>query len=104
MPAKAIVVISAQWTQNMNCSGGLCTPTATVASLNVTDLQSLLASADTTVVAGSNASDIAIVAALTWPTAYRLTLDAYRSIAVWAPVVVTGHGKLSLYQPWRIRR
>jgi hypothetical protein len=41
-PAHAAVVISTAATQNMNCAGGTCTPTATKAVLNASDLESYL--------------------------------------------------------------
>jgi len=47
--AHATVTISAQATQNMNCSAGACAPTATKAVLNGGDLETLLSSGDVTV-------------------------------------------------------
>jgi filamentous hemagglutinin family protein len=46
--------------------------------------------------ATSGAGDIVINSALTWSTAAKLTLDAYHSIIIDAPVSVTGQGKLFL--------
>jgi hypothetical protein len=41
--ARADVVISNDPTQNMTCSGGVCSPTAASAVLSVTDLANMLA-------------------------------------------------------------
>jgi hypothetical protein len=94
--AEAAVAISNKPTSNMSCSGGVCTSTAKNAVLNVTDLQGILASSAVKVVAKAKASDIKIVAPLSWPSAHRLTLVAYGSIAVQQPVTVTGPGGLTV--------
>lgn len=94
--AEAAVAISNKPTSNMSCSGGVCVSTAKNAVLNVTDLQGMLASSAVKVVAKAKASDIKIVNALSWPSAHRLTLVAYGSIAVQQPVTVTGPGGLTL--------
>jgi hypothetical protein len=47
--ARAGVVISSDPTQNMSCTGGICSPTYKDAVLNIGDLTTLLATADTTV-------------------------------------------------------
>ena len=46
---SARVVIGADATQNMTCSAGICAPTAANAVLNVSDLETLLASGNVTV-------------------------------------------------------
>ena len=95
-PAGASVVISTAPTSNMSCSGGVCTATAANAVLNVSDLQSMLASGNASVVSGSVASDIGVETALGWASANRLTLDAFHGIAFDAPVSVTGGGGLTI--------
>src|SRR4051812_10976140 len=90
--AHADVSISSKPTQNMNCSGGVCTATAQKAALNVSDLQTMLGSGDATVKAGSVALNIEINAPLTWANLSRLTLDAQESVVVKKPVTVTGTG------------
>ncbi|HEY8698922.1 MAG TPA: GLUG motif-containing protein [Rhizomicrobium sp.] len=94
--AEAAVAISNKPTSNMSCSGGVCVSTAKKAVLNVTDLEGMLASGAVKVVAKAKASDIKIVHALSWPSAHRLTLRAFGSIAVQQPVTVTGPGGLTL--------
>lgn len=97
--ASAQVVVSSVATQNMNCSGGVCTPTAKKAVLNVDDLESLLASGNvevTTTGSGVQADNIKVDAALTWSNTNTLALDAYESIAASHSVSVTGAGGLSL--------
>jgi hypothetical protein len=95
--AQADVKISTKATSNMSCSGGVCTPTAKKAVLNVGDLANMLAGGSVTVnTAGSTAQDIEIAAALSWTSTSRLTLDAYRSITFNKPVTVAGTGALTI--------
>lgn len=94
--AQAAVVISKQPTQNMTCSGGVCSPTGADAILNVDDLAGMLAASDIRVLSDSNAVDIELAAALSWASASRLTLDSYRAIAFDKPMTVAGPGGLTL--------
>ena len=94
--AQAAVEISSKPTQNMTCTGGVCTPTAKKAFLNVTDLAGMLSGGDVKVTSGSIALDIDIKAALRWVSTSRLTLDSYRSIAFDKPVEVAGTGALTI--------
>ena len=94
--ARASVEISTKPTKNMSCSGGVCTPTAKNAVLNVSDLAGMLASGDVTVQSGSLAQDIEIDAALSWASASRLTLDSFHAIAFDRPVAVAGTGALTI--------
>jgi len=95
--AEAAVVISAGATNNIACVGGVCTPTEEKAILNVTQLQSLLASGNVQVTtAGPLATNIVVMTGFSWVSAHNLTLDAYRSITVDGPVAVDGSGGLSL--------
>jgi hypothetical protein len=66
----------------MSCSDGQCTPTAADAVLNVGDLSGMLQISDVTVRSTDVAPDIEIAAAASWNLNHRLTLDAYRSIAI----------------------
>src|SRR6185312_14798709 len=93
--AHADVVISSDPTQNMTCSGGVCSPTAANAVLNVTDLANMLATGDTKVTTGSGAVNIDVVAALSWSGTARLTLDANTGLNIQAPVTVAGSGALT---------
>jgi len=95
-PTRAAVVISTAATQNMNCSAGVCTPTAKKAVLNVGDLANLLAAGDAKVVSDSKAVDIRFAAPLSWTSSSRLTLDSYRSILFQQPVSVAGTGALTI--------
>src|SRR5689334_221156 len=84
-PANAAVTISSAPTQNMTCSSGVCAPTSADAVLNVTDLESLLASGNVTVTttgAGVQANDIHIDAGLSWSNSAALALDAYDSVTI----------------------
>lgn len=94
--ARGDVVISSDPTQNMTCSGGVCSPTAPDAVLNVTDLANMLAARDTKVTTGSGAVNIDVVAALSWSSTNRLTLDANTNLNIQAPVTVAGIGALTL--------
>jgi hypothetical protein len=94
--AHAAVEISTKPTANMICSGGVCTPTAKKAVLNVNDLAGMLAGGDVTVESTGKNQDIEIDAALSWTSSQALTLDSQRSIAFDAPVVVAGSGALTI--------
>jgi hypothetical protein len=100
-PSNAAVTISAGVTSNMNCTGGVCTPTAANAVLNVGDLQTMLASSNVTVNTGTGTlaqqvEDIVVTASFNWASASSLTLDAYRSVTVNAPIAVNGSAAVSL--------
>src|SRR5207302_94838 len=91
--------ISTDSTSNMACSAGVCSPTANKAILNVNDLETLLASGDTTVEttgSGVQAKDIRVATSFSWSTTSTLTLDAYDSIAIDRAVAVAGTGGLAL--------
>jgi hypothetical protein len=97
--AGAAVTISSQPTQNMNCAGGVCAPTAKDAVLNADDLQNMLASGNATVTttgSGVQANDITVKAPVSWNTGSALTLDAYHSLTIdrrLADAVLTGSTK-----------
>src|ERR1700733_12111792 len=68
-PSRADVVISAAATQNMTCSGGVCEPTSSNAVLNASDLESMLAAGNVTVVTlntGVQANNIDVAARFSW--------------------------------------
>ncbi|HEY1613211.1 MAG TPA: GLUG motif-containing protein [Rhizomicrobium sp.] len=93
--ARADVTISGDPTSNMSCTSGVCAPTAGSAVLNAGDLQTLLASGNVTVTTtGSDvqAGNIDVTTKLGW-SSNVLTLDAYQSLSVSAPVTVKGKGK-----------
>jgi hypothetical protein len=95
-PARAALVISSAATSNVSCASGVCSATAADAVLNAADLAGLLASSDVAVESGSAAQDIEVDASFSWTSANRLTLDAFRGIAVDAPVVVAGPGGMTI--------
>src|ERR1700733_964898 len=96
-PAQAAVFLSKQPTSNMSCSGGVCTPTAATAVLNVSQLETLLASGNVTIsTGGAEASDIISDVSLTWASANTLTLDAYRSLTINNPISVSGAGGVTI--------
>ncbi|HEY3777022.1 MAG TPA: hypothetical protein VGL35_03095 [Rhizomicrobium sp.] len=75
----------------MNCSGGVCAPTATDAVLNVGDLETLLASGNVTVTttgSGVEANDIRVEAAVVWDAGSALALEAFRSLVIHRPISV----------------
>lgn len=95
--AQADLTISTNATSNIVCASGVCTPTKKGANLNVTQLQTLLASGNVKVTtASSNANFIIIDAALSWASSYNLTLNSYKSVKVNNPVAVNGTGGLSV--------
>ena len=79
--AQASVQISSDPTHNMDCSDGVCTPTAKNADLNATDLANMLAASDVKVVTGSGAVTITVSAPFSWTSSHRLTLDAKLNVA-----------------------
>jgi hypothetical protein len=98
-PALAAVTISSGQTQNMDCSDGVCSPTAVDAVLNVTDLENFLASGNleiTTTGNGVQASEIDVTVPFSWSTGSLFSLDAYDSIAIESQISVEGEGGLSL--------
>jgi len=99
--AHAAVTISSAATSNMSCSGGVCSPTAANAVLNVGDLTSMLASGNVTVNTGTGSlaqqvEDILVASTFNWASANALTLDAYRSVTFTAPVAVNGAAPVTL--------
>jgi len=95
--ASATVTISSDRTKNMNCSGGVCAPTAKNATLNAKDLANMLATSDVKVFTGNNgAVNIQISASFSWVSATTLTLEAYGRVAFLAPVAVAGPGGLTV--------
>jgi len=94
--AHAQLTVSSGSTNGVTCSSGVCTTTIAKATLNVTQLQNLLASSDIQLKPGSLSKDIVIAAGVFWSSSHRLTLDGYRSIAIDQPVQVTGTGALTM--------
>ena len=79
--AHAAVTISSAATSNMSCTGGVCSPTAKNAVLNVGDLTTMLASGSVSVNTGTGSlpaqvEDIIVAATFNWGSANALTLDA----------------------------
>jgi hypothetical protein len=96
LPAHASVEISANPTKHMNCSAGVCTPTAKDATLNAADLAGMLAGSDVKVTTGSGAVTITVASSFSWASASRLTLDAILNVSFRAPVTVLGQGGLTV--------
>ena len=94
--AHASVEISSAPTMNMNCSAGVCTPTAKSAVLNVDDLTAMLSSADITVKSGNSAVTIVIASPFAWASTHRLTLDANLNVNIKAQVMVEGTAGLTI--------
>jgi hypothetical protein len=94
--AQADVVISKKATVNMSCAGGVCSPTATSAVLNATDLTNMLASGDVTVITGRGATNIVVKDGFSWTSTSRLTLDAMQSVEFDKPVSAAGSGAVTI--------
>ena len=93
--AHANLLILAKPTRNVTCANGACKATSRSAVLNVTQLQSLLASSDVTVEASTAGFDSTVVeTAVTWVSAHTLTLQGY-SVVIDQPVSVEGSGGLT---------
>ncbi len=96
-PAKQVgVTISTKATKNMSCSGGVCTPTAAVAVLNVSQLAGMLANQSVTVGTSAQAPDIFVSAPFSWASANGLTLQAVGNIAVNKAVSDSGPAPLTI--------
>lgn len=95
--AYASLNISTAPTQHVAVVGNTCTATAATAVLNVTQLETLLASHNVTVFANSTAEDINVTTPVTWSSANSLTIDASRTIGIYQPVTATGTGGVSLF-------
>jgi hypothetical protein len=95
-PANPGVVISTKATKNMSCSGGVCTPTARVAVLNVGQLTSMLMDGSVTVGTSALAPDIVVNAPFSWTSANGLTLQAIGNILVNRAVSDAGPAPLTL--------
>ena len=99
--AHAAATISSAATQNMSCTGGVCSPTAKNAVLNVGDLTTMLASGSVSVNTGTGSlaqqvQNIVVSAGFSWSSSSSLTLEAYDSVTVDKPVAVNGTGAVSL--------
>src|SRR5580704_8066660 len=90
------VFISTHATRNMQCSGGVCTPTASRAWLNVYDLTSMLAGENVTVETNGVAPDIVGNAAFSWTSSNGLTLEAVGNLTINHPVLDAGQGPVGL--------
>jgi hypothetical protein len=90
------VTISGNATKNMSCSGGVCTPTATVAVLNVSQLTRMLVDQSVTIGTSAQAPDIFVNAPFSWTSANGLTLQAIGNILVNKPVSDAGPAPLSI--------
>jgi hypothetical protein len=95
-PSWASLTISPTPTENVSCVANVCTPTSSTANLSLHQLQHMLASANVTVKSGSSAQDIIVAAFLSWNSGVTLTLDAYHSLKISKPLIVTGTGGLTV--------
>jgi hypothetical protein len=97
--AQATLAISSAATQNITCSGNICSPTAKNAILNAKDLEKLLASGGVTVTttgSGVEATNLSIAAGVSWSNHSSLALEAFESISVEKAISVNRRGGLSL--------
>lgn len=93
--ANADVTISTHATAHMNCSGGLCSPTAANAVLNVNDLQTMLASSAVSVISTAQAPNIRVMAGFSWSSGNSLNIDSYRGIDIQKPISVLSTAPVS---------
>ena len=96
VPAFAAMTFSRQPTENVICTGGVCTATAATAVLNVSELANLLGVASLQVSSGDDAQDIVFAVPFRWRSANTLTLEAARSLEIDRPIVDAGPGALTL--------
>ena len=94
--SRADLVISSAATQNVDCNGGTCSATAPRATLNVADLNAMLAQGSVTISTLNIAKAIDVEASFSWTNQNRLTLDAYQSVTIKRPVVVAGTGAMTI--------
>jgi hypothetical protein len=91
---KSVVFISAGSTYGVSCSANTCTqPTTGRAVLNVTQLETILASSDVTLFAKA---EIDINAEITWASDHTLQLVAPATLLINKPILVTGMGNLTI--------
>ena len=96
-PAKQVgVTVSGKATKNIQCSGGVCTPTSAIANLNVGDLTRLLGDENVTIATTAQAPDIFVNAPFSWTSANGLTLQAIGNIVVNKAVLDAGPAPLNL--------
>lgn len=100
-PAVANVIITRAATQNMDCSDGICVPTAAKAFLNANDLESDLSRFGNvrvmTTGSGIEAANIVVDAPFSSSDSTSLTLDAHAAITVNAAVSIgSGTAELEL--------
>jgi hypothetical protein len=96
-PAKQVgVTISTKATKNMQCSGGVCTPTSSIAILNITQLTNMLVDEGVTVGTSAQAPDIFVNAPFSWTSANGLSLQAIGNIVVNKSVSDAGPAPLNL--------
>jgi hypothetical protein len=94
--AQASVTISTGATKNMNCSAGVCSPTAKQAVMNVNDLTNMLAAGDVKITTGAGAVTITVESPFSWTSTSRLTLDARYNVSFRAPVTAAGQGAVTI--------
>ena len=94
--ANAQLTVSSGSTDGVTCSSGVCTTTKAKATLNVTQLENMLASSSATLKPGALSQDIVIAAGLFWSKGSMLIFDSYRGIAINQPIQVAGPGYLTM--------
>ncbi len=90
-----VTIQTASGSPAATCSSGTCTPTGSESILQVSTLESALASANVTVSTGSSGSDagnITVANAVSWTSSNALTLSAAGAIAINAPVTAPSGG------------
>src|SRR5690348_5947830 len=90
------VTVSTRATKNISCSGGVCTPTAAKAVLNVYELTRFLVDGSVTIATTAEAPDIFVNAPFSWTRGNGHTLQATGNIVVNKAVSDAGSAPLTL--------
>jgi hypothetical protein len=90
--AHAALTISTKPTKHVTCSAGVCTAGAAVSVLNVTDLQSMLATSPVQVKSANLAQDIVVSVPVVWASSNALTLDSYHGLEIDRAIAINGTG------------
>jgi hypothetical protein len=94
--AHAAFTVSHKATMNVSCSAKICHSTAQFANLNSSEMADRLAAGNLELIAEEAARDIRISKGVSYASGTTLTLTAWRSIAIEAPLTVMGPGSVVL--------
>jgi hypothetical protein len=97
-PAYAELTVSTAPTSEVTCTNGICTTTGKHAVLNVSQLESLLAAGNVSVVGlfRGNDAKLAISAGISWASANTLTFSNFETISLNNTIAMDGTGGLTV--------